>query len=241
MKKFTLLLALVLSFLLSFGCCVSIHNINSPYKNLIHHITNSTTSLVVKIDNGAYMPYCGAVWINKYDLVTAKHCVSNEDDIVEVGNILKFQIYKDFDDHFPFSKNHKVYIAKIIGQGKSNEDIAVIKSLDDVEHGIVPIATYNPHPGQIAHHIGHPRVLQFSYIKCYVSRKRIYYAWGYDRHVINIVGPIWNGSSGGGFFDNQGNLIGIMSFMPPDVPDQGLIVHNEVIRSILDRLDIKYH
>ena len=240
MKKITLLFAIVISFLLSIGCCASISNINSPQKDLIHHLKNSTASLVERSDNGAYMPYCGAVWVTKKHLVTAKHCIEDENEKVEIGRTVKFQIFKDFDNHYPFSKNKKVYVAKVIAQGKDNEDIALLYALNDVKHGIATVVSYSPQAGQQVHHIGHPQALQFAYINCFISEERLYKAFGHERHVLNIIGFVWYGSSGGGAFDNQGSLLGITSMLSV-APGQGLFVHPKIIKSFLDKNKVKYN
>lgn len=240
MKKFALLLGFIVSLLLSLGCCSGITRVNSPPTDLIPHLKNSTVTLVQQQDDGIYMPFCGAVWVNKEYLVTAKHCVENDDEEVEIGNTLKFQIYKEFDNHYPFSKNDKVYIAEIVAEGADNEDVALLRSLDNVEHGIATVATYTPRDGQTIHHIGHPRGLQFTYMKCVMAEERIYYTYGYNRHVIHVVGFIWFGSSGGGGFDDQGNLVGIAS-MINKAPGQSIFIHPKVIRSLLDDNRIEYY
>jgi len=212
------------------------NNINGPASNLVEHLKNSTASLVQKIEGGAYMPYCGAVWVNKTDLVTALHCV----DDIELGETVKFQIYKDFDNTYPFSKNKKVYIAKVIAHGEKHQDIAILKAMDDVEHGVATIADYSPRSGQVAHHIGHPRALGWSYLRCYVSETRLFGIKKPRALFLNVVGFIWLGSSGGGIFDDQGNLMGVASAILP-APGKALFVHVDVIKSILNANKTEYH
>ena len=216
-------------------------NMGGPPQNLIPHLKNSTASLVAQADNGAYMTYCGAVWVTKHHLVTAKHCVADNNDKVEIGSTVKYQIFAEFDNHFPFSENTNVYVAKVIAEGAYNEDIALLYTSDNVEHGIATMATYDPRPGQVVHHVGHPKGLQFSYILAYISETRMLDVEdGPVRKVLNIVGFPWYGSSGGPGFDAQGNLIGICSMLL-QAPGQTLFVHTDVVRSLLDDNDIKYH
>lgn len=240
MKKFALLLAFVISLLLSLGCCAHISRINSPSINLVPHLKNSTVTLVIKDGNGNYIPFCGAVWINRNHLVTAKHCVENDYDEVEIGSMFKFQIYKEFDNHYPFSRNDKAYIATVIAQGADNEDVALLRSLDSVEHNIATITKHSPKAGQTIHHVGHPRALQFTYMKCVVAEDRVYRYAGYERHVLHVVGSIWFGSSGGGGFNDQGSLVGIVSFLNK-APGQSFFVHIKVIRSLLNDNNIRYY
>ena len=243
LKRFAFLLLFVTSLLLSFGCCTNANNFNSAKIDLIDHLKDSTAALVIKADNGAYMPFCSAVWINKTDMVTAKHCVADDDDEdkVTLNAIVEFQIYKDFDNTYPYSKNKKAYLATVIAAGKENEDLAILRSIDLVEHGIATIATYEPKSGQVAHHIGHPRALQWSYIRTYVSEPRILDVEdGRKRHMLNLVGFVWKGSSGGGAFDNGGNLLGICSWLLP-APGQTAFVHVDVVREVLKRNKIQYY
>lgn len=240
MKKITFLLAFLISLILSFGCCANITNINTPPNDLIPHLKNSTVTLVTENDEGVYMPFCGAVWINRNYLVTAKHCVVNDDDEVEIGGTQKFQIYNEFENHYPFSRNYSVYIAEIVAQGAENEDIALLRSLDNVGHDIATIADYIPTQGQIVHHVGHPRALQFTYMKCLVAEERMYQSFGQERHVLHVVGFIWFGSSGGGGFDDDGNLMGIASMLNK-APGQSLFIPPKVIRSLLDDNNIRYY
>jgi hypothetical protein len=82
--------------------------------------------------------------------------------------------------------------------------------------------------------------LQYSYIPGIVSAERKIKAFGYVRHVLNVVGFPWKGSSGGGAYDKQGSLLGICSFLVR-APGQIMFVHIDEVRDFLNEKEIKYH
>jgi len=189
------------------------------------------------------MSYCGGTWVSETEIITAKHCVDDEED-----GLVEFQMYYDFDNHYPLSENDTVYVAEIVDTGATNGDsvmdLALLRSVDKIKHGIAPIARYDIPLGMDTLIIGHPKGMQFAPTKGVISGDRMYLLLPTftERHVLHITFLGTFGNSGGGAFDMSGQLLGILSFMkdPSESPGQMFAVHRDDIRYFLDQNHVKY-
>lgn len=107
------------------------------------------------------------------------------------------------------------------------KDLALIKA-DWVPENARPIimpTTSPPDVGADAHAIGHPNNQFWTYTRGYVSQVREDYEWAYKPNsgkrsatIIQTQTPINPGNSGGPLLDEDGNLIGINSFIDSGSP-----------------------
>lgn len=246
MKRLSYLLCFVLSIVISVGCCGHSQLANNPAPNLISHLQNSTVSLVLDHPILGLRSYCSGVWINSNTIVTAKHCVEDDDGNVEVGEIIQYAIHSDHDNRYPISNDKKIYIAKV-AHYTENSDIAILTAIDDVNHSIARISNTSIPVGLNVHIIGHPIGLQWTYITGVVSAVR-YIKPSFVKNefkTIHIAAFIMGGNSGGGAFDNNGNLIGVASFIVLDqkMPSAGMsfFVHKDILIELLAEENIKYY
>jgi hypothetical protein len=125
------------------------------------------------------------------------------------------------------------------------QDLALLRANDKIPpHFIVTLPASLPRMGQHLNLIGHPDGLYWSYMEGLVSAIRLQIPQdgptpkNHDQVVINgpliqFQAPITHGDSGGGIFDMQGHLLGIISFMDNDAPGSGFAIHTITIRQVL--------
>ena len=244
LKKLLLLLSFVFSIGLGIGCCShqSYAVYPSSQKDFISHINNSTVALVVSDDDGDYFSYCAGFWVSETHIITARHCVSDDFGNVKFGSIIRYTVYKDFTEKQSDYKPKHVYSAIIVAE-KDTKDLAVLKSTDNVSHSIPKIARGPVRSGTHANILGHPSGLKWSFMSGDVSgtRQMKLDFFGLDLKLLHITSLIWRGNSGGPAFNDDGDIIGIASFIRMDVPGMSFFVHKDELITLLDNNDIKYY
>ena len=116
-------------------------------------------------------------------------------------------------------ENDKVKIAEVFRVNQI-ADLALLKLPKDTP-GLSPIkpAKKRPEVGDDVHAIGHPLGEDWTYTRGYISQMRKDYTWQTsvtDHHLADIIQtqtPINPGNSGGPLLNDQGELIGINSFV----------------------------
>lgn len=155
--------------------------------------------------------YCSAVWVSQTSILTAYHCM----DDGEVGTPIWYVVDNDV-----FPKGSIVVRPKIEKRAAvlydvdKKHDLAILragKAPDD--HGIASLATTAARAGQFVQVMGQPAgFLWWSYSSGDVAAVRTLDAGGYfdpNTVFIQTTAPTSPGSSGGGLFDADGDLLGV--------------------------------
>jgi S1-C subfamily serine protease len=230
-KKFIVFISLILTLALSFGCCVTgIHGAQQQVaqqqqKKFIENIRGSTVALVRDNMFGKKSIMCSGTWISKYVILTARHCVENDDESVTAGKIVEFYTHKLGDPPFGMIQQDRNVLKAIIVAFAIDTDIALISSIDDVEHNIAPLYNGEVPIGTSIHTIGHPHGMEYSYITGRVSATRHSFVFGIEQRVLHITILGYNGNSGCGAFDDNGRLIGMSIFSNTRVPGMKFFLH----------------
>ena len=115
-------------------------------------------------------------------------------------------------------------------------DIALLDTVGEVlPHGVAALADVTPEVGENIYIMGHQSGVTWSYMTGVVS--------GYRNDMsgvglkksgpfIQVQAPMYGGNSGGGIFNERGELVGMCDFISP-APDMGFGVHLETIRGFL--------
>ena len=126
-----------------------------------------------------------------------------------------------------------VHQGRVLALNPEN-DLALVQALNVPEHKVAVLAKETPLVGEHIFTMGHPIGLYWSFMEGVVS--------AYHDHLtpakkfeplLQISMPIFYGNSGGGVFNQFGELVGLVSFMPPKVPDVGFCIHLDSIRGFL--------
>lgn len=169
--------------------------------------------------------YCTGVWIDAKYILTAAHCTEDEDEFEyivakQAGGVR--------------SEPAVTYSAKLV-KVNSDRDLALLQALEGPEyHAVAKLAVEMPQVGDPIFVIGHPLGMYWTYA---VGTVGAYYSGvvGIDSTgpFIQILAPITHGNSGGGVFDANGNLVGIVGFGPSSAPGFAFAYHRNSIRDFL--------
>jgi S1-C subfamily serine protease len=110
----------------------------------------------------------------------------------------------------------------------------LLKTINYSSENFTHISTHNPRIGAKVHIVGHTARVEFTYFSGSVSGFRI--EENPDRskqYLVHITAPIYMGNSGGGAFDENGNLIGICSFFRKNVPNMSFFVEVKTINKFV--------
>ena len=168
-------------------------------------LKNRVVALVVRNKENQVEAYCSGVWVSKSTILTAQHCVTGDDFVNYVV---------DSDVHAPGSyesRNYvKVRVATIAKRDEDHDLALLLTSGGTPDHDIAPIYTGEIMQGQGVQCLGQPLGLWFSYSSGEVAAVRVQQgAVGLRMLFVQAAIPISPGSSGGGLFDEEGNLLGI--------------------------------
>jgi len=252
-KHLFILLGLILSISFSIGCCVQqldrtfdqpqglISQNSTNQKEFVKHLQEVTVALITRsqIDN-EYFTYCGGVWVNDEHIVTARHCIRNDDGSVTTGTIVKYKTYNAYSPRIPEPRLTPFDIKTAIVVGFDREsDLAILSSVDNVRHKVAFISKDYVYDGQPVYIMGHTKGLEYTFMDGIVSKTREITAFGMRQKTIHVTSHAWKGNSGGGAYDSNGKLVGICSFLVP--PGAVFFIHKDVVVDLLEENNIEYY
>ena len=244
MKQLIMCLFLALSFMIS-GCVSNAlpPKMTSPQ---LADFTASESVALVAISKHEAMAFCSGVWISQNMILTANHCVEGYVD--HINDLFDMnQEYKDAaisyvtpsevnDIGWPVKKSHFTSVYYL----DTKDDLAILKAVGDEipEHRSAKLAASSPIVGSDVYTNGSPSSAYFSFRKGMVSAYRNDMSKaGLEREIhgpfLQACIAISFGDSGGGLFDEDGNLIGIASFMSGEAQDTGFYIHLQTIRKLM--------
>lgn len=231
-------------------------------EELVEILDNGTIALLSLNDENKYRITCSGVWITQYEVISAFHCISDNvlPTIVVVDDQLFFidpdeSLYLGQVVPYVSSKNLKgkkerklgvnvdpsdVSFAIVVATDRKN-DLVMFKTLnenDAFEHSTLPIRDkrIKIRAGEDLLIMGHTAGYPFTFLTGTVSAERYENSpMGELAHVIQASVPAWYGNSGGGAFDDHGNLVGIASFMRTNVPNMTFFIHFKEINSFVEK------
>jgi trypsin-like peptidase len=203
--------------------------------------------------------YCAGVWVSHDTILTAEHCV---DDIgrpkFDIGKALD-NLLKDMQNNgasitvtpaswtpvgqramyaVPADYDNNLWRwAKVTAVDMKN-DLALLVTEKPVAagHPVAHLALDPFNTGDTLHIVGHPGSIPWSYMRGYISGHRptgLYPDKGGPLDVIQVEAPLWGGNSGGGAFNDRGQLVGIAQAIARPVPDIGILVCRDTLHSFL--------
>jgi V8-like Glu-specific endopeptidase len=167
--------------------------------------------------------YCAGVWVARDAFLTAGHCVDDvgmpapektrralldEDDPPPapwdpVGQTVGFKLQGD--------PGGKAFREGVIERYAGERELALVRVTTKIQHGVPELRSAPMMVGEVVHVVGHPMMKLWSYSHGYVSKVNVPFLSKQGLWLQLDVG-ITNGNSGGGAFDDKGQLIGIAVF-----------------------------
>lgn len=166
--------------------------------------------------------FCTGVWTGDIEFVTAHHCVSDK----TVGSAFLYAQYSDISR--PVYEVKETHVARLMRVAPGH-DLAVLKVLVAPHPHSFAKVGHSVADGEPVGVVGHPHGLLYTWMPGTVSRT----VWMDNMLTVQVTVPAWFGNSGGGAFNEQGELVGIASFLT-NVPGQTFFVHPEYVHEILE-------
>ena len=205
------------------------------------------------IGEGKWNTYCTGVWIDPITILTAYHCSAaakvmslpedEQDDASALGNKLETvgaPIHYAVKGSFSGTLHSAAleHFNAVVVYGDADHDLSLIQVVGKSPlHQFTYIAEKTPSIGDEIEIMGHPAGIEFTFAKGYVSA----YRTGIEAGLLDIKGSfmqmnigISGGNSGGGVFDTNGGLVGIISFSSPRANVQGFAIHLDSIKKMLN-------
>lgn len=156
-------------------------------------------------------------------ILTASHCIWNKDKTpMEYG-------YIQFDNDDKYRVEVEAY--------NRNQDLALLRVTDGIEEkDVAPIAEDSPMVGDKIWVVGYGAGVEDIMSQGIVSKSNTKSIHAPETHCILIDASVYYGNSGGGVYNDDNELIGVVIQIGPQHPTQGLwayAVHPEEIKEFL--------
>lgn len=148
------------------------------------------------------------------------------------------KLYNQLNENFYENQNPSPHYADFVAADVDN-DLALLHVPSVTNNEYVQLSQKNVFLGQKIHIIGHPASLEYTYHQGFISGERFKPFEEKIQHYLQISSPIFNGNSGGGAFDSEGNLLGICSIYLREVPQIAYFVHTEEIKRFINKNLVK--
>ena len=184
---------------LALAACAPTHS-QVPHTNRVETLERETIALVHETEAGEIRAHCSGVWVAEDAFLTAGHCVTHGD---KVQYVVRGDLLQRAEDEV-----EGVHFGLVVARDEEH-DLALVRARLAPAHLYANVAT--PTVGQNAYSMGHPLGLWWSFSAGQVSALRMQDGVWY----VQSTAPISPGNSGGGLFDDDGDLLGMADFYYP--------------------------
>lgn len=192
-------------------------------------VTASANTVVILHADGMNTA-CAGVWVADVWILTAQHCTWDSVDMLGGEQPLTEVLFR--------TESKALYRGRVVYRDVEH-DLGLIQALSMPAHIFARVAMRNPEVGTPVHVVGHPLGLLYTFLTGQVAQYRDSLP-GCNLPVcqsplLQLQVPIAPGSSGGGAFDNDEELVGIASMSASLLPAEGFFVPVESIREFLQK------
>jgi S1-C subfamily serine protease len=183
---------------------------------------------VALVDPGASRPYCTGVWVAPDFILTANHCTRDKDFADTVTYATRADVQPGAEGEEIVGMKVGVLVAR-----DEAHDLALVWDKGAPAHAVAGVA--EPMVGQRVETMGSPLGLWWSYSQGQISAIR-FKAFGEGDAMwwVQATAPISPGNSGGGLFDENGDLVGLCAATIRSGQNLNLFVHPRYIRAFID-------
>jgi S1-C subfamily serine protease len=181
------------------------------------------TVALVQPSAGGFHTYCTGVWVDGNTILTANHCVRDLDVKATVAYATRADVLGD--------EVVGVHGGVLVARDEEH-DLALVYDFVPPRHDTAKVS--DPSVGQNVQTMGHPLGLFWSYSRGQVAAIR-FRAFGEETEMwwVQATAPVSPGNSGGGLFDDDGNLVGICHGVLTRGQALNFWVHPKYIRELL--------
>ncbi len=191
-----------------------------------------TVALMALDEEGEPRAFCSGVWVSTSYILTANHCVDDAEAGDEIAYVVRDDAYlPGSDERKPFVLTRSSKVAAF----DADHDLALLRAVEPPSHAVALPAIGAIRQGAFAQAMGHSLGLLFSYSNGTIAAVRSMEVNGMDLVWVQAAVPISPGNSGGGLYDEDGDLIGIAhaSYSSPRAQLLNLFVHRDYIRDFV--------
>ncbi len=191
-----------------------------------------TVALVMHSSDGETRAYCSGVWVSEHGILTANHCFPMK----QIGDLVEYVVRSDvFAGSSPRANDEIVGHASLVVGRDETHDLVLLSALLPPPHGVAGISIERIAQGLPVQAMGQPLGLWWSYSSGEVAAVRsIPNALGNEMLLIQATVPISPGSSGGGLYDERGDLLGITHGSFNEGQCLNLFIHRDYLVALLN-------
>lgn len=197
-----------------------------PVRPAVSPVTEAnavTVALMVpRGDAGEYGPVCAGVWVGDEWILTTNHCVTDDDEApVAVMRYIA-------------NPAAKLYDSAVVYRDEVH-DLALLRAKTAPMHTVAPVARVSPLVGDVVHVVGHPIGFVWTYLTGQVSGVLRTDSRLPRSPLMQVQCPVVRGNSGGGAFDEGGQLVGIADLQVHQLEGEAFFTPVEVIVLFLQK------
>ncbi len=190
------------------GCTTVIPGAPNPVSRVDQaaELEAKTVALVVT-DEGGARAFCSGVWVSTTSILTAEHCVRDQD----IGDRIEYVVRSDI--YAPGSSQER---SGIVSRGARLyardllHDLALLRAGAPPSHTVAGVTLEVAKPGMFVQTMGQPLGLWWSYSSGDVAAVRFDNgATGFSMLFVQTTAPTSPGNSGGALFDAYGQIVGV--------------------------------
>lgn len=202
--------SIIVAFLLSLLGCSKPAAPPIASKDAAEDIAGKTVALVG--EDARLMPhaFCSGVWVGVHEILTARHCLTDDEEELD-SKFADHARYASYGDIKQADAKTLTGIFRPLHVIKTEEktDLALLYADSIPPHATVALSTREIRPGMPVQAEGHPLGLWWTYSTGKVSGHRFIGETDLAVRYVVATAAIGPGSSGGGLFDEDGDLVGI--------------------------------
>lgn len=172
------------------------------------------------------------------DEAVAAFMAAREKMVQDLEDGFKIQYITDKESTGVYREPRAMHTLRVVKHDKEHDlALLVVDNPKDVpDHHIAMLAGATPAVGEDVHVVGHVSGLTWTYTRGMVSayREENFRPSRKKGPWMQVAGEVWRGNSGGGGFNDNGELVGLASFIAP-APNESFFIHLETIRTFLGR------
>jgi S1-C subfamily serine protease len=204
-------------------------------------LRDETVGLFVPDEDGEMTVFCTGVWVSDTEILTAGHCsehAQSEGKYPEaVGSLVWYSTASEAGD--PGQTPKATHLAVVVLHDHTHDlSLLKVRSVAPM-HMHAHVADESPAQGAHLSFMGQPSGLYWTYFEGYLAAYRKELPVDFSGPFMQVSAPVFFGSSGGGAFDSNGNLVGIASFMMTRTPNCAFYIPVVSIKNFLSHYHAK--